>query len=99
MLAQLEAMQTEPATSECLYGNWRLLYTDDDPSRASPFFAAFRKATKNTKVPFANMDPTGLLGESVADSIFKLTDLIPVKRIGTVRQVRKERYAIHVMYM
>ena len=51
LLSQIESMQTQSqGSTESLYGDWRLLYTNDDPTRASPFFAAFRKAGKNTKV-------------------------------------------------
>jgi hypothetical protein len=58
-------------------GKWELLWSNDDVTRASPFFWAFRKATKDLK------DPFGLLGqELLSESIFKITDNIPLKTVG-----------------
>lgn len=58
-------------------GKWELLWSDDDLTRVSPFFWAFRKATKDIR------DPTGLLGsDKISESIFKITDNIPFRNIG-----------------
>jgi hypothetical protein len=62
---------------ENLIGKWELLWSDDDLTRVSPFFWAFRKATRDIK------DPIGLLGtDKISESIFKITDNIPLRNIG-----------------
>lgn len=68
----------EEGESGAFLGTWILLWTDDDKTRASPFFWAFRKAFGETEVPAGNL----------ADSVFKITDAIPssLKQIGSVRQ-------------
>ena len=49
-----------------LEGKWDLLWTNDDITRASPFFWAFRKATRDIK------DPVGVVGpELISESIFQ----------------------------
>jgi len=64
-----------------LQGKWDLLWTNDDVTRASPFFWAFRKATRGLK------DPVGIVGpELISESIFQITDSIPFKSIGTCSQ-------------
>ena len=64
-----------------LEGKWDLLWTNDDITRASPFFWAFRKATRDIK------DPVGVVGpELISESIFQITDNIPFKSIGSCSQ-------------
>lgn len=63
-------------------GTWRLIYADDDVTRASPFFWAFKKAFKNKKVPLKLSDSF----DGVSDSIFFITDSIPFKSIGECMQ-------------
>ena len=57
---------------EQLVGTWRLLWTDDDRTRSSPFFWAFKQA----------------FGESLSGRVFAITDAIPeqLKRVGEARQ-------------
>ena len=64
-----------------LVGHWELLYIDEDITRASPFFWAFRKAFKDVEDPFKLLGPTLL-----SESIFKITDDIPFKEIGECKQ-------------
>ena len=65
-----------------ILGEWELLYTDDEVTRSSPFFWAFRKALTGIE------DPLKLVGPKLlSESIFKITDSIPLKSIGTATQV------------
>ena len=67
-----------------LEGKWDLLWCNDDITRASPFFWAFKKATRDLK------DPVGIIGpEKLSESIFKITDSIPFKTIGKCSQTFK----------
>ena len=66
-----------------LEGECELLYTNDDPTRSSPFFSAFRKNVKGIKTPF---DPLNNFPEDFGEAIFKITDNIPIKKIGSVKQ-------------
>jgi len=65
-----------------ILGDWELLYTDDDVTRASPFFWAFRKALSGIEDPLKVVGP-----KLLSESIFKITDSIPLKSIGTATQV------------
>lgn len=69
------------ATSEALEGRWALAYASEDPTRSSPFFWAFRKATEKLQVPFG-----GEQDGSVAARIFAITDSIPGKSVGEAVQ-------------
>lgn len=61
-----------------LIGEWDLIYAEDDITRSSPFFWAFRKAL---------IVKTDILSTSkMAESIFSFTDAIPLKSIGECRQ-------------
>jgi hypothetical protein len=64
-----------------LLGHWDLLYIDEDVTRSSPFFWAFRKAFKGIEDPLKLLGPTML-----SESIFKITDEIPFKEIGECKQ-------------
>jgi hypothetical protein len=67
--------------SSMILGHWDLIYIDEDVTRSSPFFWAFRKAFKGIEDPFK------LLGTNMlSDSIFKITDDIPFKEIGEAKQ-------------
>ena len=81
---EIESLATEVKLDPTLLlGKWTLTFTNDDITRSSPFFWAFRKAFKNTVIK----DPLGLLGtSSFAEGVFKITDSIPVKSIGTATQ-------------
>lgn len=82
--AFISALQTESSSTvdmaSTLEGEWDLLYTNDDPTRSSPFFHAFRKALAD--VP----DPLSILTPSLSESVFAITDSIPIKSVGTVKQ-------------
>ena len=80
---QIESIASPGTDVTPLYGIWDLIYANDDRTRSSPFFWAFRKAFNDSKI----QDPLGILGtNSFAEGIFKITDNIPVKSIGFARQ-------------
>ena len=64
-----------------LSGLWELIYADDDVTRASPFFWAFRKAFRNTRSRLKLSS-----SDMFADNVFYITDTIPFKSIGTCTQ-------------
>ena len=80
---QLSSTQNpEIFATDALVGEWELLYTDDDITRSSPFFWAFRKAFLGIE------DPIKILGpKMLSESIFKITDNIPFKTIGSASQI------------
>eukprot|EP00596_Hydrurales_sp_CCMP1899_P005931 CAMPEP_0119042186 /NCGR_PEP_ID=MMETSP1177-20130426/14432_1 /TAXON_ID=2985 /ORGANISM="Ochromonas sp, Strain CCMP1899" /LENGTH=214 /DNA_ID=CAMNT_0007008791 /DNA_START=241 /DNA_END=885 /DNA_ORIENTATION=- len=83
MTESFRGVKSETATtSQDLLGEWELLYTDDDITRSSPFFWAFRKALRDIKDPLAISGPGAVLSES----IFKITDSLPFKSIGRAFQ-------------
>ena len=71
--------------TEDMLGEWELLYSDDDVTRASPFFWAFRKALSGIEDPLRIVGP-----KLLSESIFKITDSIPLKSIGTASQIFEE---------
>lgn len=81
---EIESLATEIQLKPTqLLGKWTLTYSNDDITRSSPFFWAFRKAFKTKEI----LDPLGLLGtSSFAEGVFKITDTIPVKSLGTATQ-------------
>ena len=81
--ALVDLLASEQQQQDPFVGSWNLVYTDDDKTRASPFFWAFQKAFGDKKVP---MDVLG--AGNIADSVFKITDAIPssLKKIGSVKQ-------------
>ncbi|CAM9614155.1 unnamed protein product [Choristocarpus tenellus] len=70
----------DTSTSRELEGRWALVYGSEDASRSSPFFWAFRKATKGIEDPRPNQDG------SISAAIFAITDSIPGKSIGEAVQ-------------
>lgn len=84
LIETIESMPSSETVEEklnLLRGKWDLLWTNDDVTRASPFFWAFRKATRDIK------DPVGVVGpELISESIFQITDSIPFKSIGSCSQ-------------
>lgn len=87
IIKELESRPSQSPTSASLLGEWTLIFADDDHTRTSPFFWAFRKAFQD----FAVKDPLQILGtESFAEAIFKITDSIPVKEIGFAEQLITE---------
>jgi len=80
---EMEDVFVKPIGTDALLGKWKLIFANDDITRSSPFFWAFRKAFKDVKI----RDPFGLLGfNSFAEGVFKITDSIPVKSIGAATQ-------------
>ena len=74
-----------PISISDMLGEWELLYSDDDVTRASPFFWAFRKALSGIEDPLKIVGP-----KLLSESIFKITDSIPLKSIGTAMQIFDE---------
>ena len=70
-------------TGEPLVGTWTLIYTDDEPTRSSPFFWAFKKAFGDTPIPVSFAGK-----KNFADGVFAVTDSIPstLKKIGPAMQ-------------
>ena len=75
--------QPPKTTGEPLVGTWVLLYTDDEPTRSSPFFWAFKKAFGDTPIPVSFAGK-----KNFADGVFAVTDSIPstLKKIGPAMQ-------------
>lgn len=67
---------------------WKLLYSNDDTTRSSPFFWAFRKALgrDNPILNVSNPVLSIMNAASNADAIFAITDQIPFKDIGEALQ-------------
>jgi hypothetical protein len=64
-----------------LLGKWVLIFANDDITRSSPFFWAFRQAFDGIKDP----NPCRS-NRNFADSIFQVTDMIPFKDVGEAYQ-------------
>lgn len=78
LVTSLEATNTLEGSID---GSWELLYAEDDITRASPFFWAFRKAFKGSRTRLKLTS-----SELFADNVFYITDTIPFKSIGTCTQ-------------
>jgi hypothetical protein len=76
-----EATMKKEIINALLIGHWELMYIDEDVTRASPFFWSFRKALKGIEDPFKIVGP-----KLLSESIFKITDDIPFKEIGSCKQ-------------
>jgi len=61
-------------------GNWKLVYASEDVTRSSPFFWAFRKATKGI------FQPLPILPSQLAEAVFAITDGIPFAKKGQATQ-------------
>jgi len=72
LVESLRETQSRPIDKALFVGNWDLLFSDDDKTRASPFFWAFKKA----------------FGKATAGKVFAVTDAIPssIKKIGKAKQ-------------
>ena len=79
-IAQLEESEIEVKDMEG-GETWELIYTNDDPTRSSPFFSAFRKGVKGVKTP---IDPLNAFPNDFADAIFSITDNILIKDVVRV---------------
>jgi hypothetical protein len=87
LISEIESLNSEMnrGNENLLKGKWELIWTNDDITRSSPFFWAFKKAFKSFKVK----DPLNLLrSEEFPDGIFRITDSIPkpIKEIGLCSQ-------------
>ena len=78
LITELEGLNPTSSLfeSSLLQGDWNLLYANDDLTRSSPFFWAFKKALKGIDDP--------LQSKALADSIFSFTDMdfLGLKSIG-----------------
>jgi hypothetical protein len=67
---------------DALEGKWELVFANDDVTRSSPFFWAFRQSLEEFK------DPNPLMkGNTIAESLFLVTDSIPFRTIGDAYQI------------
>lgn len=88
LVQALEALNPtqEPAREPGLIeGEWRLIFASEDVTRSSPFFWGWRKLLQGVPDPFPVT--RALFGtEELSDSIFAVTDGIPMKVIGEATQ-------------
>eukprot|EP01041_Mallomonas_annulata_P007216 gene7216-14713_t len=79
LITNLENTQSssvaDATKSSLLLGEWELIFADDDITRASPFFWAFRKATQDIKDPLDS-------SQKWSERVLQFTDSIPIKSIG-----------------
>mmetsp|Transcript_31594 Transcript_31594/g.43983 ORF Transcript_31594/g.43983 Transcript_31594/m.43983 type:complete len:330 (-) Transcript_31594:170-1159(-) len=79
----LEGLDEQNGVNEknlMMNGNWKLVYTSEDVTRSSPFFWAFRKATKGISQPLP------VLPSQFAEAVFAITDGIPFAKKGQATQ-------------
>ncbi|CAK9100260.1 unnamed protein product [Durusdinium trenchii] len=76
----------EPAKQQgFLEGTWRLIYASEDVTRSSPFFWGWRQMLQG--VPDPSPVTRSLLGtQELSESIFAITDGIPLKTVGEATQ-------------
>lgn len=81
LIAELESIAY---TVGDIAGEWELVYASSEAVyRASPFFAAFRKLTRDMETI---VRPLGSPSNSLAEAIFRITDAVPYKDVGVARQ-------------
>lgn len=84
----LENLNPTPRPSEnaeLLEGTWRLRFASEDVTRSSPFFWGWRKMLAG--IPDPSPITRMLFGtEQLSESIFAVTDSLPIKTIGEARQ-------------
>jgi len=87
LIGQLERCNptSEPAQSPLLDGCWRLIYASEDPTRCSPFFWAWRQTLGDVQDP-SPISRAVLGTETLVDSIFAITDSVPIKSVGLATQ-------------
>jgi len=93
-LELLNPTKAPAVAEELLQGDWRLVFASEDVTRSSPFFWAWRKLLEGVEdpVPFTRKAfATDLLSES----IFAVTDGIPVKTIGEATQTITEYHLVN----
>jgi hypothetical protein len=69
-----------------LNGRWRLVYASEAVYRSSPFFWAFRQASKAMSTPIGIPSSNVIAGDSIASAIYAITDAIPFYDVGPVVQ-------------
>ena len=82
---RLSPLRPLSAPRGLLEGTWRLIYASEDVTRSSPFFWAWRQMLQG--VPDPSPLSRSLLGtKELSDSIFAITDGIPLKNVGEATQ-------------
>ena len=81
VLELVKSLESTGRIGGSMDGLWELIFAEDDVTRASPFFWAFRKAFRNTKSR-VKLSSSGMF----ADNVFYITDTIPFKSIGPCTQ-------------
>jgi len=95
VLDLVEALETlnptkAPASAEeLLQGDWRLVFASEDVTRSSPFFWAWRQLLDGVKDPLP-LTRDAFATDLLSESIFAVTDGIPVKTIGEATQTITE---------
>eukprot|EP00930_Biecheleria_cincta_P104438 TRINITY_DN96733_c0_g1_i1.p1 TRINITY_DN96733_c0_g1~~TRINITY_DN96733_c0_g1_i1.p1 ORF type:complete len:365 (-),score=53.11 TRINITY_DN96733_c0_g1_i1:162-1256(-) len=88
LIQALEDLNPTPRPSEhakLLEGTWSLRFASEDVTRSSPFFWGWRKMLAG--VPDPSPITRMLFGtEQLSETIFAVTDSIPIKTIGEARQ-------------
>ncbi|CAJ1387121.1 unnamed protein product, partial [Effrenium voratum] len=88
LIKAIEALNLtlEPAKQAgYLEGTWRLIYASEDVTRSSPFFWGWRQLLKG--IPDPSPVSRAVLGtEELSESIFAITDGIPMKTVGEATQ-------------
>lgn len=88
LVQALEALNPTPSPASeigLLEGDWRLLFASEDVTRSSPFFWAWRSMLKGVPDP-SPITRLAFGTEELAESIFAVTDGIPLKSIGEATQ-------------
>jgi len=81
----------EPIDVAVLNGEWKLVYASESPYRSSPFFWAFRKLCEGMSSP--------VLAPEFAEAVFAITDGIPFKSVGQVKQTLSDTTTRGVGYL
>lgn len=85
LIADLDAEAPETDATG-LNGCWRLVYASEAVYRSSPFFWAFRQASKAVSTPIGIPSSDVAPGDSIASAIYAITDAIPFYDVGPVVQ-------------
>mmetsp|Transcript_107075 Transcript_107075/g.302796 ORF Transcript_107075/g.302796 Transcript_107075/m.302796 type:complete len:315 (+) Transcript_107075:69-1013(+) len=88
LVETLEALNPTPAPAsdaDLLVGEWQLVFASEDVTRSSPFFWAWRQLLRGVADPFP-LTRAAFGTEGLAESIFAVTDGIPIKSIGQATQ-------------
>lgn len=81
----LNPTQAPARDTGLLQGEWKLIFASEDVTRSSPFFWGWRQLLEG--LPDPNPLSRSFLGtETLSESIFAITDGIPMKTIGEASQ-------------